>query len=615
MGWQRKLLRVDLTAGTCTSEPLNMEWAKLFLGQRGLATKYMVEEVDAKVDPLSPDNKVIFATGPLTGTMASTGGRYSVITKGPLTGAIACSNSGGHWGAELKMAGWDMIILEGRSPTPVYLHIENDKAELLDASDIWGKTTWEMEPALKRKHQDPLMRVSGIGRAGENQVLYAAVINDLHRAAGRSGVGAVMGSKNIKAIAVRGTKGVAGIKDAKAFMQATVAAKKVLADNAVTGQGLPKFGTQVLMNVINEVGAMPTRNHRDVQFEGAKDISAEAMLEPRATDGKANLVTNQACFGCTIACGRISKIDQSHFTVINRPEYWGASGGLEYEAAWALGSANGVNDLEALTYCNYLCNEDGFDPISFGATVGAVMELFTMGVLTAAQIGIEAPFGSAQALTYLCELTARGEGFGKEIGLGSKRLCEKYGHPELSMTVKGQEFPAYDGRGIQGMGLAYATSNRGACHLRGYTVASEILGIPVKTDPLVTEGKAGLVKAFQDATAVFDSAGICVFTSFAWTLADVAPQLEAACEGDWSLENLGVVGERVWNLERQFNLAAGLTAADDTLPKRLLTEPAKTGPAKGKVNELGKMLPEYYEARGWSTDGRPTADTLARLGL
>ncbi len=457
--------------------------------------------------------------------------------------------------------------------------------------------------------------MSCIGRAGENQVLYAAVINDLHRAAGRSGVGAVMGSKKLKAIAVRGTKGVGGIKDPMAFMKATTAAKQVLAGNAVTGQGLPTYGTQVLMNVINEVGAMPTRNHRDVQFEGAKDISAEAMLEPRATDGKPNLVTNQACFGCTIACGRISKIDQTHYTVTNNPKYWGASGGLEYEAAWALGSANGVNDLEALTYANFLCNEDGFDPISFGATVGAVMELYEMGVLTKEQIGIEAPFGSAKALTFLCEQTAQGEGFGKEVGRGSKRLCAKYGHPELSMTVKGQEFPAYDGRGIQGMGLAYATSNRGACHLRGYTVASEILGIPVKTDPLVTDGKADLVKAFQDATAIFDSAGICVFTSFAWSLQDVAPQLEAACEGDWSLENLGVVGERIWNLERQFNLAAGFTAADDTLPKRLLEEPAKTGPAKGKVNELGKMMPAYYAARGWSPDGRPTPETLARLSL
>ncbi len=615
MAWQGKVLRVNLSKGTCASEPLNMAWAKEYLGQRGLATKYFIEEVSPKTDPLAPENKLIFATGPLTGTMASTGGRYSVITKGPLTGAIACSNSGGYFGAELKMAGWDMIIFEGRSAKPVYLKIENDKAELIDASDVWGKTVWQTEEYLKKKHQDPQARVSSIGRAGEAGCLYAAVVNDLHRAAGRSGVGAVMGSKNLKAIIARGTKGVANIKDFKAFMTATAAGKKVLHDNAVTGEGLPKYGTQVLMNVINEIGALPTRNHQDIQFEGAHDISAEAMYEKRPTDGKTNLVTNQACFGCTIACGRISKIDETHFTVINKPEYWGASGGLEYEAAWALGAANGVNDLEALTYANFICNEDGFDPISFGATIGAVMELYQMGVLTKEQLGIEAPFGSAQALTYFADLVARGEGFGKEIGLGSKRLCEKYGYPELSMTVKGQEFPAYDARGIQGIGLAYATSNRGACHLRGYTVASEVLGIPIKTDPLATDGKPALVKAFQDATAVFDSAGICVFTSFAWTLADVAPQLQAACEGDWSLENLERVGERIWNMERQFNLAAGLTAADDKLPKRLLTEAAKTGPAKGRVNDLGKMLPEYYELRGWSTDGRPTAATLQRLGL
>ena len=615
MAWTRKILRVDLTKGTCTAEPLNMQWVQEYLGQRGLATKYFCEEVDAKVDPVSPANKLIFATGPLTGTMASTGGRYSVITKGALTGAIACSNSGGYFGAELKFAGWDMIILEGRAAKPVFLHIEDDRATLVDAADLWGKTTWETERLLKQKYHDPQLRVSSIGRAGEAQVLFAGVVNDLHRAAGRSGVGAVMGSKNLKAIAVRGTRGVGNVRDPKAFMQATQAAKAVLAANAVTGQGLPKFGTQVLMNVINEIGALPTRNHRDVQFEGAKDISAEAMHAPRRTDGKPNLVTNQACFGCTIACGRISKMDEKHYTVVTKPQYWGASGGLEYEAAWALGAANGVNDLEALTYANYLCNEDGFDPISFGATVGAVMELYEMGVLSREQIGIEAPFGSAQALTFLAEQVAAGTGFGKEVGQGSKRLCAKYGHPELSMTVKGQEFPAYDSRGIQGMGLTYATSNRGACHLRSYTVSSEVLGIPVKTDPLVTEGKPALVKAFQDATAVFDSSGLCLFTSFAWTLQDVAPQLQAACEGDWSLDNLNLVGERIWNLEREFNLGAGLTMKDDTLPPRLTKEPAKTGPAKGLVNGLDKMLPEYYALRGWSVEGVPTAETRARLGL
>ena len=615
MSWAGKILRVDLTLGTVKSEPLNMDWAQAYLGSRGLGSKYLVSEVDPKVDPLSPDNKIIWATGPLTGTMASTGGRYTVITKSPLTGAIACSNSGGYWGAELKMAGWDMVIFEGKSPTPVYLYINDDVAELRDAAHLWGKSVWETEPLIKKSLQDPLIRVSCIGKAGENGVLYAAVVNDLHRAAGRSGVGTVMGSKNLKAIAVRGTRGVGNIRDPKAFMKVTYEKKKILADNAVTGQGLPTFGTQVLMNVINEIGGLPTRNHQDVQFENARDISAEAMAAPRESDGKAQLITNQACFGCTIACGRISKIDQTHFTVANKPQYWGASGGLEYEAAWALGAANGVKDLEVLQYCTMLCNEEGIDPISFGATIGAVMELYEMGVLTREQLGIEAPFGSAAALAFLVEETIYSRGFGKEIGQGSKRLTVRYGHPDLSMSSKGQEFPAYDGRAIQGIGLAYATSNRGGCHLRGYTIASEVLGIPVKTDPLEHEGKPELVKAFQDATAAFDSAGICVFTSFAWGLADVAPQVQAACGEQFTTEELEKIGERIWNMEREFNNAAGFTKADDSLPKRLLTEPAKTGPAKGKVNMLAEMLPKYYAARGWDSEGVPTPETRARLSL
>ncbi len=615
MSWAGKILRVNLTTGSVKSEPLNMDWARAYVGSRGLGSKYLVEEVDAKVDPLSPANKIIWATGPLTGTMASTGGRYTVITKGPLTGAIACSNSGGYWGAEFKMAGWDMVIFEGKSPKPVYLYVNDDLAELRDASHLWGKSVWATEETLKKALQDPLTRVSSIGKAGENQVLFASVVNDLHRAAGRSGVGAVMGSKNLKAIAVRGTKGVGNIRDPKAFMAAVKAGKKVLAENGVTGTGLPAMGTQVLMSVINEVGGLPTRNHRDNQFEGAKDIGAEAMATPRKTDGKKQLVTNQACFGCTIACGRISKMDESHFTIENKPQYRGANGGLEYEAAWALGAANGVNDLEALQYANLLCNEEGIDPISFGTTVGAVMELYGMGVLSKEQIGIDASFGSAQALAFLAEETINGRGFGKEIGQGSKRLTAKYGHPELSMSSKGQEFPAYDGRAIQGIGLAYATSNRGGCHLRGYTIASEILGIPVKTDPLESEGKPDLVKAFQDATAAFDSSGLCIFTTFAWGLQDLAPQLAAACDEQYTIEELAKIGERIWNMEREFNNRAGFTAKDDSLPARLLTEACKTGPAKGKVNELAKMMPKYYEVRGWDGEGRPTAATRARLGL
>jgi aldehyde:ferredoxin oxidoreductase len=616
MAWANKVLRVNLNEGTCSSEPLNMEWAKEYIGQRGLATRYLVEEVDPTCDPLGSDNKLIFATGPLTGTMASTGGRYSVITKGPLTGAIACSNSGGYLGAELKLAGWDMVIFEGKSAEPVYLYVVNESAELLSASAIWGKSVWETDEILHKTHQDTRLRIAACGRSAEAGCLYAGIVNDLHRAAGRSGVGTVMASKNLKAIAVIGTQGVGNIKDPARFMQTTAEQKKVLVDHPVTGTGLPTLGTQVLMNVINETGALPTRNMRDVQFEGANNISGEQMLEPRERDGKPNLTTNAACFACTIACGRISTIDQGHFTVENKPQYWGNSGGLEYEAAWALGADTGVDDLDALTYANFVCNEDGFDPISFGSTLAAAMELYDIGAITKEDTGgMELKFGSAEALAWSAEKVATGEGFGADLGLGSKRLCEKYGHPDLSMTVKGQEFPAYDPRAIQGMGLTYATSNRGACHLRSYTVSSEILGIPEKTDPLVTEGKAGLVKAFQDVTAAWDSTGLCLFTSFAWSLENVAPQLDAACEGEWTADRLMETGERIWNLEREFNNRAGLTSADDTLPKRLLEEAAKTGPAEGKVCGLDEMLPEYYEMRGWTKDGQVTDETRSRLAL
>jgi aldehyde:ferredoxin oxidoreductase len=615
MAWTNNVLRVNLTDGTCASEPLNTEWAKKYLGSRGLATKYYVEECDPKVDPLSADNKLIFATGPLTGTAAPTSGRWTVITKGPLTGAIACSNSGGFFGAELKNAGWDMVIFEGKSAGPVYLDIKNDQAELKDASAMWGKSVWDTEDMLREACGDTDIRCASIGQAGESQVLFAGVVNDKDRAAGRSGVGAVMGSKNLKAVSCRGTTGTQ-VGDPMAFMQATGACNQILADNPVTGEGLPTYGTQVLMNVINETGALPTHNSNDVQFDGASKIGGEAMAEPRESDGKANLVSNAACFGCPISCQRRSQMDPNHFSVAGQPKYQGIEGGLEYEAAWALGAATGVQDLEALTYCNYICNEYGMDPISLGSTIAAAMELYKLGAITDADTGgLALEFGSAEALCKICDQTGLGEGFGKEIGQGSRRMTEKYGHPELSMTVKSQEFPAYDPRGIQGMGLTYATSNRGACHLRSYTVASEILGIPEKTDPLTSDGKAGLVMAFQDATAAFDAAGICIFTSFALTLDDVAPMINADLDGEWSSETLVEVGERIWNLERKFNMDAGFTAADDTLPTRLLKDAAKTGPAAGKVSELGKMLPEYYELRGWTPEGVPSNETLSRLDL
>ena len=604
MSWQGQILRVNLTEGTCEAEPLNTKWAQEYLGTRGLATKYLWENMSPTADPMSPENILIFATGPLTGTMASTSGRYAVVTKGPLTGAIACSNSGGKFGAELKYAGYDLLLIEGRSEVPVYLLIQDERVTLEPANEIWGTTVWNTEEWIRNRHSNPQLKVATIGVAGEQGVRYAAVINDLHRAAGRSGVGAVMGSKNLKAVAARGTRGVS-VKDPMRFMEAVNHAKKILVESSGRA-GLTKDGTNAMLTVQQEFGGLPTRNFQEVQFEGADKIDATAMQKV-AEDGHRNLVTNKACFGCTIACGRIAHIRENHFTIVNRKEYWHASGGLEYETAFAVGSVCGVDDIDACTFAGYLTNEHGFDPISFGVTLAAAMELYEMGVITKEDTdGVELKFGNAEALTIMAEKTGKYEGFGQILGMGSKRMCEKYGHPELSMSVKGQEFAGYDSRALQGMGLGYATGNRGACHLKHDTFAEDF-------DDQTGMGKAEPCKTSQDRQAAVDSTGVCMFVD--WETDDFAAQIDAACGGNWDAARLFETGERIWNLERMFNLSAGFTAADDTLPDRLLKDPCPSGTAKGKVNELAKMLPEYYSLRGWTKDGRPTSETLERLGL
>jgi len=605
MAWQGKLLRVNLTAGSWCSEALNLDWARKYLGQRGLATRYMLADSDPVADPMSAGNHLIFATGPLTGTSASTAGRYSVVTKGALTGAIACSNSGGHFGAELKHAGWDMIIFEGVSPRPVYLYICNEEVALLDASAYWGKTVWETEPALQQKHQDQMLRVAAIGQAGECGVRYACIVNDLDRAAGRSGVGAVMGAKKLKAVAVRGTLGVA-VQHPEQFQRVAAIFNRQVNESANT-RHLRKYGTMEMMDITQAYGALPTRNNRQVQFGGVDKINANAMRLPRTSDGKPNLKRNKACFACHIGCGRLAQIDTRHFSVAGKPDRPHISGGLEYESGFSLGAMLGIDDIEAATYANFVCNEQGMDPISFGGTLAAAMELFAAGVINREHTGgYDLHFGAAEMLVKMVELTGRGEGFGIELGLGSRLLCERYGHPEMSMTVKGQEIPGYDGRAMQGMALAYATSNRGACHLRADPYGDDF-------DRITPDGKAQIVVSSQNLHSVIDSSGLCHFPGY--DLNTVAELMRADSDDDYTTQELLQLGERIWNLERQFNLAAGLTREDDTVPVRMLTEPATSGAAEGRVVELDKMLPEYYQLRGWDEQGVPTAATLQRLDL
>lgn len=596
-GYTGTILRVNLENKTIVKEPLNRKAAEDFVGARGLGTKYFCDEVDPKVDALGPDNKLIFMTGPLTGTAACCSGRYEVVAKAPLTGTIGAANSGGHFGPELKYAGYDGIIFEGVSDTPVYLYINDGKVELRDASHLWGKTVFEATDELN-KDCGASFRVACIGPTGENLCLYAGVMNDKHRAAGRGGLGAVMGSKKLKAVVVKGT-GSIGVARPEGFMAAMENARNVLKAHPVTGEGLAAYGTEILVNIINETGGLPLRNGRDgAVYADADNISGETLAEKY-------LVRNKGCFGCCIGCGRVVRIPDGPFKSFGE--------GPEYEAGWSFGADCGIDDLEAVCKANFICNEYGFDPITLGATIACAMELYEAGYLTEEETGMPIRFGDAHTMVKLAEMTAKNEGFGKELAKGSYRLAEKCGHPELSMSVKKQEMPAYDGRALQGIGLEYATSNRGGCHVRGYMTSPEVLGLPTKMDPLVTEGKAGMLKVFQDLTALIDSVGICLFTSFAIGLPEVAAQYREAVGSDESDADILLKGERVWNLEKRFNIAAGVEK--DTLPPRLLREELPDGPAKGKVNELHTMLEEYYQLRGWDSEGVPTADKVKELGL
>ena len=598
-GWSGTILRVNLTTGAVSRQATDPKVAALFLGARGLGDKLYTDEVDPKVDPLSPENNIVFAPGPFSGTFAPSGGRYHVVTKGPLTGAIAGANSGGTFGPELHYAGYDALISEGKASNPVYLWIKDDQVEIRNASHLWGK--WVPDTTdLIRTETDAEAKVACIGPAGEKQVLFAAIMNDMHRAAGRGGVGAVMGSKNLKAIAVVGTKSIK-VADAKSFEGAVLKGRKLLKEHPVGGAGLKAYGTDVLMNILNETGALPARNFQDSHFATADKVGGESL----STNV---LVRPKGCFSCVISCGRVSRV--------TNPKYAGEGEGPEYEAAWAYGPDCGIDNLDAITKSNMLCNEMGMDPISLGSTIACAMEMYEAGIVTLKDSGgLDLSFGNPDTIVDLTRKIGLREGIGDQLALGSYRFASSHGHPEYSMTVKKQEMPAYDPRGVQGIGLEYATCNRGGCHVKGYTVAVEVLGCPTKIDPHVTKDKPFYVKLFQDLTAAIDASGGCIFGTFGMGGDNYAEMITALTGITYTTDDYIKAGERIWNLERLFNLKAGFTAKDDTLPERLLKEPIRSGPAKGEVSHVPEMLPEYYKLRGWDTKGVPTKERLQQLQL
>lgn len=606
-GWTGKLLRVDLTSGSSRVEAIPSSWRAEYVGGRGLADRYLMDEVDPSVDPFASKNKMIFATGPLTGTPVPCGARYMVVTKGALTGAITTSNSGGHWGPELKFAGYDLLILEGRAPRPSYLLVYDDHVQLRDARSYWGRGVAETEDGLRSELGIPSLRVASIGPAGEKRVRFACIMNDKHRAAGRSGVGAVMGSKNLKAIAVRGTGGVE-VADPAAFHQAVWQMRAKMQDHPGR-KSFAELGTAATIDLTQAFGGLPTRNFQQGQFEDYEKLNGNAIRQT-------HLVANKACFACTIACGRVTQLGDAadRYLVNMHPRNWRTAGeGPEYEAAWALGADTGVGDLDAVLKANWLCNDLGMDPISMGATLAAAMELYEMGVIGNGQVELPLRFGSPEALVRMVEATAYREGFGDELAEGSKRMGAKFQHPEVFMGSKGQEFPAYDPRGFQGMGVAYATCNRGGCHLRAWTPAPETTGV---MDPHTPEGKAEWVAHEQNRTTVHDNSGVCLFVAGAGgPLEYLVPCTAAATGVPYTLDEMIRIGERTWNLERLWNLRAGLGKADDSLPRRLLKEAHRSGPSAGVTVDLDYMLPRYYQQRGWDGQGVPTPTKLAELGL
>lgn len=595
------LLRVNLSTGQIRKEAVPETILRNFIGGRGVGSKLLMDNMDPKVDAFDPGNPLIFATGPVTGTYAPTGGRYMVVTKSPLTGAIASSNSGGYWGPALRFAGYDYLMIEGAAKEPVYLYIHDDKIEVRNAAHLWGKIVDDTENII-REETHPEVRVASIGPAGENRARTACVMNDKGRAAGRSGVGAVMGAKNLKAVAVLGTKGLK-IANPAAFTQAVLRGRDKLVKGPTTA-GLTMLGTAGTVSYMNMVGMLPTNNFQMGVFAGAAAVDGPVVKRDFMT-------RNRGCHSCMIHCGRVTK-------VTGHGQFDGRGEGPEYETIFGLGTDCGVSNLAAVIKANYLCNELGMDTLEGGIAIATAMELAEKGYIPESDIGFPLKFGDPEALIKLLEAQAHRSGvIGHWLAEGGARLAEHYGHPELFMGSKKQGFAAYDPRGSVGMGLAYATSNRGACHLRGYTVSLEHFGNPVKLDPFTIKEKPYWLTILQNTTSFVDASGICLFSTFDMAPGEdlVAMVSEAMGEKIGGQEEMLKIGERIWNLERLFNNAAGMTRADDSLPPRITKEPLTEGASKGHVVDLEPMLDEYYQLRGWDNQGRPTPEKLRELGL
>jgi aldehyde:ferredoxin oxidoreductase len=597
-GYAHRIAHVDLTARTVEYKPAPEEWLRKYIGARGLGVRYVFEN-GPQVDPLSPENILCFMNGPLTGTEANMSGRMAIVTKSPLTGTVTDSHHGGWSAARLRWAGFDGLIFKGKANKPVYVYVENEKVQILDATDLWGKGVHETVKHFKDLYGEKDLSVIAIGQGGENLVKFGAWINENDRASGRGGTGAVGGSKLLKAVVIKGVKAMPKAVDPDGWK---VAHKRALAtimdEKNVTSPrkgGLSVYGTNVLMNITNTIGGLPTRNAQLTSYgKSGEKIAGEYVNEHI-------LVANPTCHACPVACKKEVEVKEGKFKGVHMES-------VEYEPAWGFGAFCGNDDINAVAALIDMCNDYGMDAIEMGTVMGMYMEYCEKGYGNGDQLA----WGDTSAMVEMIKKTAFRKGIGDTLAEGTGKAGKKLGHPELAMACKDQGIAAYDPRGLKGMGLGFATSNRGACHLRGYSPASELALIPLKTDPLAWEGKGALLKLLQDLFAFSDSMDLCKFSSFAEGGDEYASQYSAYTGLTITADDVLRTGERIYNLERRYNNLAGFGEGSDTLPKRF-TEEASTMPGSlGHVCELDKMLADYYNLRGWK-NGVVPAEKLAEL--
>ncbi|MBI2941212.1 MAG: aldehyde ferredoxin oxidoreductase family protein [Chloroflexi bacterium] len=600
-GYANRIARVDLTKGSVSYESIPEEWARKYVGGRGLGVRYVLEN-GPRVEPLSSENILCFMNGPLTGSEANMSGRLAIVTKSPLTGTVTDSHQGGWAAARLRWAGFDGLIFKGKAEQPVYAYVHDGQIELRDAAALWGKGVHETVRHFQQLYGEKDLSVIAIGQAGENTARFACWINEFDRASGRGGTGCVGGSKHLKAIVIKAERAMPRPQNADAWPAAHRRALATLMDEKnVTSPrkgGLSVYGTNVLMNIVSNMGALPTRNSQLTSFgEKAELISGEHVKEHV-------LVDDPTCHACPVACKKEVEIKSGPYAGLRMES-------VEYESAWALGANCDCADVAGVAKLIDTCNDLGFDTIEMGNVLSMYMEASERGYVNGAG-GLS--WGDVPRMIETIAKIASREGIGNVLAEGTERAARHLDHPEIAMTVKGQAIPAYDPRGLKGMGIAYATSNRGACHLRAYTPASELGLIPLKTDPLASKGKGDLTKLIQDLFAFSDSMDICKFSSFAEGAEEYALQYTAITGLPCTADDVLKTGERIYNLERYYNNLAGHREGSDYLPERFLKEPSTMPGSQGHVCELPEMLAEYYQARGW-IDGVVPEGKLKELGI